>query len=1290
MPRLVGAPPTRDIAGHAAYEVTAGSPVELDVDGPTLLHVWAHATRGEAAESPELRILEGDRERAATSVTVPRAALLADDPPALAGSQLVHLPRAVVHVPPGRHAYRLVSHGADAVYAAPLTATPVVHLGDALSNAKSEAAQLATARLTCRDADTPSLCAFALALLAQDREPDAESAPGSLSWNAAMAAASPLARDVAEGLARGGPRDPMLKLQADASGGAPAALSRLGSMILESIDDGTREGWAEAMTRGTRWAVAASEHGAQTWTALAGEEHPTAPTCGAGPLAVWPEIGRDEREIPSSPWHDVPVIDLLATMPCDATKPVELVVDGQVLRASPSAPIKGWHVRVNAGKARVRRTDDGPGHVYAIPQEMAACGERWEVLRAPALASTAPRLTFDHGSYAPGIEIWLREGAPVGHLRVDPASDLRAPVSGLRIVARAGEGPFAYDEHGVRWVRAARVALPAWASDGVQVRGDALTAVRAIVRTPRGAEPAPSPSLRPASSPLTAEPLDESILVALSRQILSTPPPGRGALHLRRALLLASGGAEAGATEDAHAARALGTRGPSGEDPVDLVRASIRRRPFHVAPLPSPLSAYGIESDFDPEARRCTPGGAGDRAAMQQALDETPDALETDKSYDPALAARVLAAVQRAPLDPRGAPLESKVLTGSRWKLLGQLAGGRPISRERERHPEMPVDGGGELRPRVITGEPFDRGSYATIVPDRPARALLEPSSKAEARLDVSCVARAPAEARPNGCPLEVTIGDAAPIRPKVRSDGSASIPLPRARSRSISVRITLPPGPGRWVALARIAFERQVPNTTKNAGGARAPTIKGPGWVLDPPHVESRYQLEKGETLSVDLPSAALVRVDALAAGGDADEVVAVVGDRVRSLPVDGTQIVLPVTKGGRLFLRATRGSASIALAKRVESDDAPDDGEGAPHTKPEAHAPRASVNVPGPPLIAAPNVGTDGSMVPWQDRTERSPEPLTPLQAALGTSVVTSGATYGTIRAGSPSSSSPDGYASQGLEYRRRIESIGLWTDVAAFGRVRSGGEPSYGGDVVLYEDMDDLHVRLSGSLGMAAQRIEGQSVQTWNPHAFAEYSWRVTRDFFVLPRVGYDGVYTNPRQHPASLSLVDDAVYNAYRVKWPTFAFAQALLWFAPHFNDIFYLRNRLSMDPLTGDVSHVAVRPGCFLAFGDLNVSGYLDNTWYAPARSAGNRSWLDEQASLSVVYNAWSRMGSFALQLGAQGLARPSDGGWQASVFATVLGSYRRGLRDFSSLELDFPEQLSGGIPWRGALPGDYR
>ncbi|NVL67737.1 hypothetical protein, partial [Escherichia coli] len=92
-------------------------------------------------------------------------------------------------------------------------------------------------------------------------------------------------------------------------------------------------------------------------------------------------------------------------------------------------------------------------------------------------------------------------------------------------------------------------------------------------------------------------------------------------------------------------------------------------------------------------------------------------------------------------------------------------------------------------------------------------------------------------------------------------------------------------------------------------------------------------------------------------------------------------------------------------------------------------------------------------------------------------------------------------------------------------------------------------------------------------------------------------------------------------------PTFLFAQLLLWFAPYFDDIFYVRNRISYDALSRDVSHVSVRPGLFVALGQLDVSSFLDETWHAPTDSITNRARIDHLLGGAVTYNVWSNLGS---------------------------------------------------------------
>jgi hypothetical protein len=271
----------------------------------------------------------------------------------------------------------------------------------------------------------------------------------------------------------------------------------------------------------------------------------------------------------------------------------------------------------------------------------------------------------------------------------------------------------------------------------------------------------------------------------------------------------------------------------------------------------------------------------------------------------------------------------------------------------------------------------------------------------------------------------------------------------------------------------------------------------------------------------------------------------------------------------------------------------------------------------------------------------------------------------------------------------YRRRIESIGLWTLVNGFVRVRSA-DSTYGGTALFYEDADRLRLRISGSVSVEAQRIAGIPSRSIIGRGFIEYSLRALKDLFVLPRLGYDGMYSTLPTRPTRLAYVDDEVYNPYRSIRPTLLFAQLLGWYTPYFNEIPFLRLRATVDPGRGVLSHVSARPGAFIAFGDLDLAAFFETIWYPPSDSPTGAARFTDTAAVSASYSAWSGLGSFAIQPGIAGAARVEDASWQVTVFVNLLASYRRGLRDFSSLELDFPEQLGGRIPWRGETKGGYR
>ena len=104
------------------------------------------------------------------------------------------------------------------------------------------------------------------------------------------------------------------------------------------------------------------------------------------------------------------------------------------------------------------------------------------------------------------------------------------------------------------------------------------------------------------------------------------------------------------------------------------------------------------------------------------------------------------------------------------------------------------------------------------------------------------------------------------------------------------------------------------------------------------------------------------------------------------------------------------------------------------------------------------------------------------------------------------------------------RRIESIDLWTGLTGIYRPREGSD-SWGASVFLYKTINPLRLRLAGWADLYGQELGVVDARTVHPHGYVEFSGRVTPTFFLLPRLGYDGYYSNLLERPADLTNVDD---------------------------------------------------------------------------------------------------------------------------------------------------------------------
>jgi hypothetical protein len=1011
--------------------------------------------------------------------------------------------------------------------------------------------------------------------------------------------------------------------------------------------------------------------------------------CAARP-AGWTTIGTEESVFPTARYRGARALEILAHAPCDASAPIALEIDGRRLSANPSGALVRWHVLVRGERARARRLDGGPGELLAIDEADAACGARFARIAAPTPVRDGLEERWGDGVRAPGLELWLRAGVARGAIDVEAkepgeSQPDRAPV---HLEVGAQRGFEAIDPEGARWVRVARVGLPPWATAGVRVRGGDGVAVRPIVRAPRTTrEDADRDAAARADAGEQAEPspLDEALLARLSREVLAAVGEARGAAYLARAAVLAEGGAGRAALEDARAARALGAKGPAGEDAVAWVRARVRRRarPWE---LPAGVDAYGVEPDFDDGAPRCAPSTEGTRgrlAAIAQALEAGRAAAAP--RWDPALAARAIEIAWRAPDDPRARRVLAWSLAGSRWQALRvEPRAGVPLRVDRvsEIAHEGAIDAEGDLRARVGAGLPFPRSTYAIVTDSRPARAALPSLDGARAAVEWVCFPRAPADAR-GPCPFAITVGDDAPSTPATGDDGRGRALLPAlpARGRKHDVTLALSPAPGRWVAVARVVYDREVPGTTRVPGeAAGASAAAAEAWVLPAPGLQRRWLLKRGESMTIDVAAGAILRVDAKAEPEERPHVRAVLDGETRALASDGTPELLVARAAGPLRVTADDGAATVVLAERIATprDEVALD---APEADPVLAEPLAET-----PVTASPaRLDANDSIAAWRDEVSRSARPLGSLEEQLGTLTARSEGRFGNYRDGNliVDRDATDGYFEQAIGYRRRVESIGLWLGAGAFERARTSGGATFGASGLAYEELGRL--RIAGWLDYFQQDLGFDVARSYRPRAFVEYSIRVRPDVFVLPRLGYDGFHGNLERRPATLKGVDDDVFNSYRFARPTLAFAQVLGWWVPYLNDIFYLRARATWDTRAGALDHVALRPGTFLAIGPAEIGAYGDATFYRETSAPGSQAAAELTGAAYVLFDLWLAPQSVDLQPGVGARARTRDGAWEVFALVNVVGSFRRGLRDFTSFELNFPEPLGGGVPWRGGL-----
>jgi hypothetical protein len=942
--------------------------------------------------------------------------------------------------------------------------------------------------------------------------------------------------------------------------------------------------------------------------------------------------------------------------PCGDKRPIQLEVDGRPMPLSPLKASSKLHVVVIGDTAKMRVTDAAGAHVKVTtgnaPDE---CRVDIASVQAPRPAKDNPVLAFDK-EHAPGIEMWLRDGESSGAIDVAPSTPKEGAAKSVHyVVGKPKGGLTATDESGGRWIRAARLLLPEWAAESsVKVTGSDKVAVRPIAREARavGGQRDDAPASEGAPKKEDAvEALSEPSLVELSKNILKASNDERGQAFLSRAMMLAHGGAEVAALEDAHAAEQFGIEGA-----VAKVRAQVRHKPITAGKLAK--VAYGVEPDFDARAVRCTPAETPrvKLAMLAKQLEEKGRA-----AYDGEIALQAYEVASQIPDDASAEHLLARATVRGKWRLVRDVDGVPRVVRPDEKGRQGPLDTDQELRPRVLMGAPFGSEDFASVTFDRPAKANLGHNEAVHARVEFACVARVPWEAK-GPCPFEVALPGGKTLKTTAGPDGKGTIDVPELKKGAIELRV--PNDGAKWTALARIGFDKNLPGTKEMDGW----------FVLEVPHVRHAYIVRGGQEMKAKIKNPTLVRVEAVAEGEEATSGAFTMIFDGREEPINAGESKVVGVRGGQIVIHGKSGAAMINVSERAPL-------EGYEAEEGSAKPPPGTKAKKGPDMTSVDIDAEEAGS--FRDTAVKSPPPLSWLEDHLGTFATHGNVVTGTQREGTSKSFDNDTYFSSIAEYRRRIESIDLTATVGGEFRVR-GGAPTEGGYLILYEDEGHTRLRFTATATVFTQIVGTERFVSWNPHGFIEYSARLGQEFFVLPRVGFDGYYTNaPQKLPlGSLTNVDDTVYNEYRVTRNSLAFLQLLVWWEPSFNSIFYLRGKGVYDVTNSVFNSVQARPGILSVFGQLEADAFFDASYYL-ANKIDPTSAFIPQGGLAFDYNGWIIPGNIALIPVAIGTYRFDGGGYQVTGGLQLAASFRRGLRDYTSLELSFPEQTAGGIPWRG-------
>ena len=601
----------------------------------------------------------------------------------------------------------------------------------------------------------------------------------------------------------------------------------------------------------------------------------------------------------------------------------------------------------------------------------------------------------------------------------------------------------------------------------------------------------------------------------------------------------------------------------------------------------------------------------------------------------------------------------------------------------------MPEGGTAPLSlPAALADVPWEAGRFLEAHAGRTTETDIQVKNPVRVRVEIFCDDQGEPSAPTPPCSLRLAVDGASllaengRVLPAGQRARIAEVALDRGAHR---LQITLGPEPAAAIAFIHFSTSRPLdgaPGEADADGYFEMP--------ITPPPVR-RFVGTPAEPVQLRMQGPTVLHIDALVARGAGSRALLIELSRpghpdvqrtypVCTLPVDQqapstqpaynchTLVMTPLVDEGTYQIKIVPvGTPDVALALALYDD--------APTTDP---AERQGVSALAADLTAR------SVPVPADPALQALGPPLSNAVRALGTLQVQQLVVFG--NAGRTDPQIGDTFAETSLVYRRKLDELPLWFRTGASLRLRDG-PASFGLEERAFGRIPILELRVNVQLQAYTQRVEGNQEYALGLHSYLERSFQLVPHLFILPRFAFTASYQTLADRPARSSVssspvtqpvtpVDLQVFNQFDAAHQKSVYGQLLLWWVPFINMITYTELRLSSNQTVRMLDSVSARAGFDLALYTTELAVYYQLEHFL-VDDARRQSLLWHTVSAELDQTVWLNRNH---RLGFQ-LRGTVEVGSQASTWvlgAFWEGSRGRGLDDYSTPEINLPQQLGRG------------